>query len=229
MQAIVDNLARVRDRINEAAQRAGRDPSEVRLVGVSKYVSAEASAALVRAGCADLGESRPQQLWDKAASTAFEGVDVRWHMIGHLQRNKVARTVATAELIHSVDSPRLLQAINEAAREAGKRQRVLLEVNCSGEVEKHGLTGDALRELASTLSDYPSIYVCGLMTMAAGDGNLATAAANFSMLRQLRDELTAGGVLLPELSMGMSGDFEVAIAEGATVVRVGSALWEGIA
>jgi pyridoxal phosphate enzyme (YggS family) len=229
MQAIIDNLARVRQRIADAAQRAGRDPADVQLVGVSKYVSAEASAALVRAGCTDLGESRPQQLWDKAASAAFEGLPARWHMIGHLQRNKVARTVPITELIHSVDSPRLLQAINDAAALVGKRQRVLLEVNCSGESAKSGLTADELREMVATLAAYPATEVCGLMTMAAGDGNLATAASNFRSLRELRDALVPAGVSLPHLSMGMSGDFEVAIAEGATIVRVGSALWEGIA
>ncbi len=232
MPTVADNLAGVRERIARAAERAGRTASQVQLVGVCKYVSAEVAAELVRAGCGDLGESRPQQLWNKAADTAFDGLDVRWHMIGHLQRNKVARTLPMAATIHSVDSPRLLKAINEAAAHQQARPRVLLEINCSGEAEKHGFTPDELREFAGELAEYPAVEICGLMTMAAGDGNLVTAAANFASLRDLRDELAPAlpaGVDLAELSMGMSGDFEVAIAEGATIVRVGSALWEGVA
>lgn len=231
MSIVSDNLARVNDRLRAAAERAGRDAEAIRLVGVTKYVDATHAAELVEAGCIDLGESRPQQLWQKAADPAFANLPVRWHMIGHLQRNKVARTVPLADMIHSVDSPRLLQAINEAAAASGVRITALLEVNCSGEAEKHGLTADGARELVARLGEYPSVDVRGLMTMAAGDGNLATAAANFASLRQLRDELAGlapAGVELAELSMGMSGDFEVAIAEGATIVRVGSALWEGL-
>lgn len=231
MQAIRDNLARTRDRMVAAAERAGRDPSEILLVGVSKYVSAALSAELVGAGCVDLGESRPQQLWDKAATAEFEAIDVRWHMIGHLQRNKVARTVPLVSLIHSVDSPRLIKAIDDAAREIGKRQAVLLEVNCSGDAEKHGFTEDEIREFLPQLAEFESVEVQGLMTMAAGSRDLAEAAANFATLRKLREELAPlapPGVVLAELSMGMTADFEVAIAEGATIVRVGSALWEGV-
>lgn len=231
MSIVADNLARVRERIAAAAERAGREASDVKLVGVCKYVSAQVAAELVRAGCADLGESRPQQLWDKAAHTALANMDVRWHMIGHLQRNKVTRTVPIATTIHSVDSPRLLRAIDNTATANDLRPKILLEVNCSGEAEKHGFVPSDLREFASELGDYQAVEVCGLMTMASGDRNLTTAASNFATLRELRDELastTSSGVELAELSMGMSGDFEIAIAEGATIVRVGSALWEGV-
>lgn len=228
MQAVHDNLARVRERVATAAERAGRRAEDVTLVGVAKYVSAAATAALVRAGCRDLGESRPQQLWDKAESDELRSLDVRWHMIGHLQRNKVARTVPLVSLVHSVDSPRLMRAIDGSAADCGKRQAVLLEVNTSGDDAKHGFTPGGLKEFVAQLDDYRHVEVRGLMTMAAGDRSLDSAAANFADLRNLRDELAAGGIDLPELSMGMSGDFEVAIAEGATLVRVGSALWEGV-
>ena len=231
MQRVADNLAHVHERIATAAQAAGRQPSEITLVGVTKYVEAPAAAALARAGCLDLGENRPQQLWDKAAAPAFESVPVRWHMIGHLQRNKVPRTLELSTLVHGVDSERLLRAIDHAASEQGQVQPVLLEVNCSGDATKHGFTADALTEFAPQLDQFPSAKVCGLMTIASGDRDLGTAADNFRQLRQLRDQLqklVPAGIELAELSMGMSGDFEIAITEGATIVRVGSALWEGV-
>lgn len=231
MQVVRDNLARIRDRIAKAADRAGRKTRDITLVGVSKYVESKQAAELVQAGCHDLGESRPQQLWDKAASTSLQQANVRWHMIGHLQRNKVARTLPVATLLHSVDSRRLLAAIDKAAASIDKRQAVLLEVNCSGDDAKHGFTADGLREILQQLTEFPSVEVRGLMTMASGDRSTATAAVNFAGLRQLREQVSSelpDGVELTELSMGMSGDFEVAIAEGATMVRVGSALWDGV-
>ncbi len=231
MSIVADNLARVRERIALAAAKAGRAAGEVQLVGVTKYVTAQRAAELLQTGCAILGESRPQQLWDKAADAAFESLTPNWHMIGHLQRNKVARTVPLVAMIHSVDSPRLLKAIDDSAATTGSRTKVLLEVNCSGDSEKHGFTPEALSEFASELGNYSSVEICGLMTMAAGDRNLSTAAANFAALREFRDQLAGevpGAIELAELSMGMSGDFEVAIAEGSTIVRVGSALWEGV-
>ncbi|QDU55570.1 YggS family pyridoxal phosphate-dependent enzyme [Aeoliella mucimassa] len=231
MDQVAKNLAEVLERIADAASAAGRDPSEVTLVGVTKYVGAAPAAELAKAGCRYLGENRPQQLWDKADDPAFASLDVDWHMIGHLQRNKVPRTVALSSLIHSVDSERLLAAIDKAAAELGKRQPVLLEVNCSGDSSKHGFTADALKEFVPKLDEFPTVDVLGLMTIASGDRQLSTAADNFRELRTLRDELqqvAPQGVELWELSMGMSGDFEIAIAEGATLVRVGSALWQGV-
>lgn len=213
----------------EAAFRFGRQPDEVRLVGVTKYVGPAEAAVLLAAGCSLLGESRPQQLWDKAAEPSL--ADVHWHLVGHLQRNKVRRTLPLVDLIHSVDSLRLLKAINEAAGEFNKRVRVLLEVNCSGDTEKHGLTDDGLKELLGQLGTLSHVDVCGLMTMAARGGDDHVAAVNFAALRQLRDAVQGEcppQVQLSELSMGMSHDFEIAIAEGATIVRVGSALFEGV-
>ncbi|TWU20897.1 YggS family pyridoxal phosphate-dependent enzyme [Bythopirellula polymerisocia] len=230
VQLITDNLARVRERIAEAATSVNRDPGEIQLIGVSKYVGVAETAALLAAGCIDLGESRPQQLWEKAE--AQELASARWHLVGHLQRNKVRRTLPVVELIHSVDSWRLLKAIDQCAEELGLTACVLLEVNCTGENAKHGLSADELRRLLPSLPELKHVSARGLMTMAALKGGLAVAENNFAALRELRDESLGEcplGVHLPELSMGMSQDFEAAIRAGATMVRVGSCLFDGVA
>lgn len=228
-QLIADNLARVQEGIAHAATSAGRSPDDVQLVGVSKYVGIEETAALLAAGCSILGESRPQQLWDKAEAPAL--ANAKWHLIGHLQRNKVRRTLPVVDLIHSVDSWRLLETIEACAAEINKPARVLLEVNCSGDAAKHGLTGDDLRRILPDLPTLKNVSVCGLMTMAALEGGETVAASNFAALRELRDDVQTEcppGIELRELSMGMSHDFEAAIREGATLVRVGSLLFEGL-
>ncbi len=228
-QRIAENLSSVRERIARAAENAGRSVESVQLVAVSKYVGLRETAALLAAGCQTLGESRPQQLWQKA--TKPELAATRWHLIGHLQRNKVRRTLPLVTLIHSVDSLRLLKTIDEHAQGLGQTQRVLLEVNCSGETEKHGLAPDELKRLLPELPALEHVAVCGLMTMAARAGGEAVAAKNFGALRQLREEAMREcppEVSLLELSMGMSHDFEAAILEGATLVRVGSLLFDGV-
>ncbi len=227
--ALASNLSRVRERIERAASGAGRDPSEIVLVCVAKYVHAALTALLPAAGHFDLGESRPQQLWEKAGAPGLE--HVRWHLIGHLQRNKVKRTVPLTCLIHSVDSTRLLRAVDAAASEAGRTARVLLEVNCSGDAEKHGLDRDSVQGVLEEAHSAKCVEVRGLMTMAAREGGQDEARRNFAALRELRDDLLDKGLAprgLPELSMGMTGDLEAAIAEGSTILRVGSALWEGL-
>ena len=223
-QKIIENLAAIRERMAQAAISAGRSPDDIQLVAVTKYVGLPETAALLEAGCRDLGESRPQQLWEKADHPELAAA--HWHLIGHLQRNKVRRTLPLVELIHSVDSLRLLETVNEAAEQLGQRKRVLLEVNCSGEAEKHGLTTSSLMEMLSELPALRHVEVCGLMTMAARTGGEVVAGKNFSALRQLRDVAQQSAppeVTLTELSMGMSHDFEV-----ATIVRVGSLLFEGV-
>jgi PLP dependent protein len=230
--SIADNLHRVQERIARAAESAGRRADEVTLVGVTKYVGIEEAAELAAAGCRHLGESRPQELWKKAGDPALAGGHpIHWHFIGHLQRNKVARTLPVTKLIHSVDSERLVAAINEvqAATDNTKPMNVLLEVNTSGESAKQGLSPSEVEPLLAAAPNYPHIEIRGLMTMAALEGGPAVAAGNFATLRKLRDQLQTNApscVKLDELSMGMSDDFEVAIREGATIVRVGSALWE---
>jgi PLP dependent protein len=224
------NLGSVQDRIAAAAHRAGRQPSDVKLVAATKYVDAAVARALVVVGCQDLGESRPQELWDKVESLAANDNPINWHMIGHLQRNKVARTVPLTSLIHSGDSLRVLQAIDEAAESSGRRAAVLLEINISGDATKHGFAPDEIEPALNEIASFKSLDICGLMAMASREGNLDQARAEFAAIRSLRDRLLSvatPNMLLHELSMGMSGDFEVAVEEGATIVRVGSALFEG--
>jgi pyridoxal phosphate enzyme (YggS family) len=228
-QIIADNVARIRDRIAAAALAANRQPKEVKLVAVTKYVDAETAALLLEAGCTTLAESRPQELWAKAAASHLAAA--QWHLVGRLQRNKVRRTLPLIELIHSVDGERLLAEINDQAQALEATPSVLLEVNCSAEAAKQGFSADELRRLLPLLPKYPRVKVAGLMTMAALEGGLTVAHANFAALRNLRDELAKQappGVDLRELSMGMSSDFEAAIAEGATLVRIGSSLFEGL-
>jgi pyridoxal phosphate enzyme (YggS family) len=227
---VAANLAHVRERMAAAAASAGRNnPAEIRLVAICKYVGVSTAAALVAEGCLDLGESRPQELWEKSAAADLAGA--RWHLVGRLQRNKVRRTLPLVNLIHSVDSVRLIAAIDELAAALQLNSRILLEVNCAGESEKQGFSPDEVRTMLPALGRYPHLQVAGLMTMAPRTGGDAAARRSFAALRQLRDELSREappGVTLNELSMGMSGDFEAAIAEGSTLVRVGSSLFEGL-
>jgi len=226
---IAENLAAVRGRIAEAAARSGRTGGQITLVAITKYVGVPEVRALVQAGCELLGESRPQQLWEKAE--AIRDLPVRWHIVGHLQRNKVRRTLPLVEMVESVDSPRLLDAVDRVAGELDRRVPVLLEVNVSGESAKHGFEPEAVEPVLAGLGRYRHVEVRGLMCMAALEGGLDAARRDFAALRELRDRLRGRcpyGVSLDELSMGMSGDFEVGIEEGATIVRVGSALFEGL-
>ena len=217
-------LAAVEARIAAACVRANRPRESVRLVAVTKTVSPRVAGLLPALGVADLGESRPQELRRKAA--AVPGVS--WHMIGHLQRNKVEETLPLAGLIHSVDSPRLLDAVAAAARKLNVRPRILLQVNASREEQKHGFAFDEVPALRAAVSAFPG-EVVGLMGMAADADDPEAARPAFRELRELRDRLRQEwGVDLPELSMGMSGDFEVAVEEGSTLVRVGSTLFAGL-
>lgn len=226
---IEDNLALIRGQIATAANRSGRTADAVTLVAVTKSVPPDIARQLVEFGVADLGESRPQELWSKAHALSKD--DVRWHLIGHLQRNKIRRTLSHLALMHSVDSRRLLVAIDEEARAIGRVAAVLLEVNISGDITKTGLPPDELGAILESAVRLPNVTVRGLMGMAALAGGHDAARRDFSRLRELRDRLARNAppeISLAELSMGMSGDFEIAIEEGATVVRVGSALFEGI-
>jgi pyridoxal phosphate enzyme (YggS family) len=215
----------VETRLTAACARAGRARADVTLVVVTKTVSAETAGVLLGLGVKDLGENRPQELWRKAEAL---GAAVHWHLVGHLQRNKIARTLPLVTLIHSVDSVRLLQALEE---EAGRQERaidVLLEVNASGEASKQGFAPSELPSTATAIKQLQRVRVQGLMTMAALQEPEACRPA-FQTLRRLRDQLRdALGRDLPHLSMGMSNDFEVAVEEGATLVRLGTVLLEGL-
>lgn len=229
-QRIESNLRAVRQRIKNAAERAGRDPRDVTLLAVTKYVSAEVARVLVAAGCNDLGESRPQELWSKAEALA--DLPVRWHLVGHLQRNKAKRTIPNLSLLHSLDSLDLAGELDRLARAAGRRLSVLVEVNVSLDATKHGFVPDSLVENVLEISTLPGLQLRGLMTMAHREGGPEVAREDFRILREMRDEVARRlpeSVTLSELSMGMSDDFEVAIEEGATLIRVGSALFEGCA
>lgn len=228
-----ENLAAVRGRIDEACRQAGRDPAAVRLIAVTKYVDAAVTRAIAVAGCHDLGESRPQSLWAKAEALAAGGPSIRWHLIGHLQRNKVKRTLAVVDLIHTLDSRRLLEALDVEAAAAERPCQVLVEVNVAGDPGRTGATEAEARDIVlAVAARHPFIRLRGLMGMASvpeGANAADQARRQFAWLREFRDRLAReSGCDLPELSMGMSGDFAEAIAEGATMVRIGSALFEGL-
>jgi pyridoxal phosphate enzyme (YggS family) len=225
---LADRLSALEERLAAACRRAGREREEVTLVCVTKTIGPELAALLPDLGVFDLGENRPQELWRKAALLPTA---IRWHLIGHLQRNKIERTFPLVARIHSVDSLRLLTALEDEAGRLGRRLSVFLEVNASREVNKQGFSPDAVSQVLPHLGSLRHIEVTGLMTMAALDANLDRARATFAELRGLRDRLR-GEVPPPhrleDLSMGMTQDFEVAIEEGATLVRIGSALFEGL-
>lgn len=227
-EIVACNYREILERVAAASARVGRDAKEVSLVAVTKYARVEWVQALVRCGAIELGESRPQQLAERAEK--FDE-PVHWHLIGPLQRNKVRMILALAEMIHSVDSVRLLAAIDRVAGELGLRPRVLLEVNLTGETARHGFAADELRSASGDIKGFQNVRIEGLMAMAAYSETPEDARPTFSALRALRDELRdrlAGSLPLAQLSMGMSGDFEIGVEEGATIVRVGSALWKGL-
>jgi pyridoxal phosphate enzyme (YggS family) len=221
--ALAANLARIEERLHSACARAGRGRRDVTLVAVTKTVPVEVAALLPELGVHDLGESRPQELWRKAVLLPSS---VRWHLVGHLQRNKIERTLPLVHRIHSIDSLRLLAALEQA-----RPVEVFLEVNCSGEASKGGFRPDEVPGLAGELAKLRHFRVVGLMTMAAPEEDPQRCRSTFVTLRQLRDELrrdVGEHHPLNELSMGMSNDFEVAVEEGATSVRLGTVLFEGL-
>ncbi|MEX0716015.1 MAG: YggS family pyridoxal phosphate-dependent enzyme [Planctomycetaceae bacterium] len=233
---IAENLDRIRDRIAAACARSGRPVSSVRLVAVTKYATLEQVRALFDLGVRDLGESRPQQLLERAAQLP---PDVRWHLIGHLQRNKARRLLPVTDCIHSVDSFRLLEALERLAEETATAPRVLLQVNVAGEAAKHGFDPEELaRGWLEAVRDCRHVRLEGLMTMAPYAEDPEAARPVFRALRELRDRLVSDREFgsdpvaryrestLPELSMGMTGDFEPAIEEGATLIRIGGALFD---
>lgn len=225
---IRDNLLAVRERIAAAARRSGRDPSAVTLVAVTKKRPAEQARALLEAGAVDLGENYPQELWEKADALA-DAPAARWHLIGHLQGNKAKRTFPLVGMIHAVDSLKLLRTLDEMAADAPQAPEVCLQVNTSAEDAKHGWKDASIIDDARAIAEVSRIKVVGLMTMAAWGTDAETARPSFVRLRAIRDALRRQtGLALPHLSMGMSNDFEAAVEEGATLVRVGSALFEGV-
>lgn len=224
LEDIAANVAEVRARIAAAARRAGRDVAAVTLVAVSKTVLLERLHGIAQAGIVDLGENRIQEAASKVEAL---GHGITWHLIGHLQRNKAKAAVDLFDLIHSIDGIELATAIDRHAAVRGIRQRVLLQVNVTGEEGKSGFAPDALRAAADHLAALPHLQPEGLMTIAAQGADEADTRATFRRLKALHDELAPAfpGGAWRHASMGMTDDFELAVEEGATIVRVGRAIF----
>lgn len=217
-----ERLDEVHGRIAAAAGRAGRRPDEIKLVAVSKTFPLDVVRTAIELGVTDLGENRAQELKQKVAAV---GPGPDWHFVGHLQTNKVKQVAGAASLIHSVDRFGLAEALDRRCAALGITQKVLLEVNVSGETTKDGVEPLGLAHLAGEIASLRSLRVSGLMTMAPLASDPESSRPFFSELRELRDELVKVIPGATELSMGMTRDFEVAIEEGATLVRVGEAIF----
>jgi hypothetical protein len=225
MSSLLENLEFVREKVVAAAERAGRDPSGIELVAVSKTHPAEVIREAVEAGQSLFGENRVQEALSKIPLLPAK---LRWHLIGHLQSNKIRKALPHFELIHGVDSLDLALDIDRIAAEEGFFPRILLEVNVSGEGSKHGFEPSVLERRLENLLALPRLQIEGFMTMAPLAPEAEASRPHFRSLRELRDRLAEkAGIPFPTLSMGMSGDYEVGIEEGATLVRVGSAIFGG--
>jgi len=223
MAEIVENLQRVRTQINEAAKKVGRREEEVELIAISKTHDAERVRQANEAGQNVFGESRVQEARAKIPELPSS---LRWHFVGHLQKNKIRPALPLFELIHSVDSLALAQDINRIAEEEGAHPRILLEVNVAGEGSKFGFKSETLRAEMERLLGLVRLSIEGLMTIPPLAGEAEASRRFFAQLRELRDSIEKEFDLkLPQLSMGMTNDFVVAIEEGATLVRVGTAIF----
>ena len=223
---IAGRLAEIRRRIDATARSAGRDPSSIRLVAVSKTFPMEAIREAYAAGQRDFGENRVQEVLQKI--TSGTDLEIRWHLLGHLQTNKARKAAPAFAAIHSVDTVELLQKIDAAAAEAGRTPEVLIQVDLAGEATKFGAPPEDVPRLLEAAGACRAARVAGLMTLPPAPESPEDARPWFARLRGLRDQWLAAGVpasMLVELSMGMSADFEVAIQEGSTIVRVGTAIF----
>ncbi|MDY7010320.1 MAG: YggS family pyridoxal phosphate-dependent enzyme [Planctomycetota bacterium] len=234
---IIDNLQRVRDDIVAAAERVRRDPADIRLIAVTKAVEIDDIKTLIDLGVRDLGENRARQIVERAevvsdwlARRRKETSEaICWHMIGHLQRNKVKSVLPVAAMIHSVDTLRLAEEIDRRAAAAGLVGDILLEVNCSGEAQKFGVPVGAAAHMVDQINTMNNLRIIGLMTMAPLVADAEKARPTFVRLRELFEDMRLekiGGKDFQHLSMGMSQDYEVAVEEGATILRIGTALFE---
>ena len=240
MTKISERIGRVKDTINSACARLGRDAGEVKLVVVTKSATIEAIKEVIHLGFTDLGENRVQQLKKVSAQIAEflagAGDDsalpekVSWHMVGHLQRNKVRQVLPIASLIHSIDTLRLAEEINASAPKLNLCPKVLLQVNTSNEPQKYGVPVGAATHLAEQIETLPNLKLIGLMTMAPLTHNKDVVRACFVRARELFVEMRGEKIVsqeFAELSMGMSSDYELAVEEGATILRIGSAIFAG--
>ncbi len=232
-QLVAERLARVRDRIAEACNRAGRSPEGVRLVAVSKRIALPLVVDACRTGQWDLGENRVVEAVDRQPELArllteagLQAERLRWHFIGHLQSNKAGKAAGRFHMLHSVDSLKLAEKLSRLAVDEGRTETILLEINISGEAQKQGLAPGESGDIAAAIGSLPGLDLRGLMGMAkygSSESELRTCFASLRLLAE--DARSATGLALPELSMGMSGDFEAAIAEGSTLVRIGGAIF----
>ncbi len=223
MQSLVEALAIVREKIDAAAKKSGRQPNEIELVAVSKTHAPEMIQETIEAGQTVFGESKVQEARAKISLLPSR---LQWHFIGHLQKNKIRVALPLFELFHGIDSLELARQIQRIAEEDGQRPRVLLEVNVAGESNKFGFSPAAIHSQMEEILALDRLDVVGLMGMAPFNPEAELSRPYFVQLRQLRERLQSeGGIGLPHLSMGMSGDYLVAIEEGATLVRVGSAIF----
>ena len=222
---IKDNLKRIQDNIAAACARSGRNPEDIHIIAVTKTVGVPQIEEAIEAGIRIIGENRVQEAWTK-----FQQVSepVSWHIIGHLQTNKVKRALQFANIIHSVDSQHLAEEIDRRAAEQNKRANIFVEVNTSGEESKFGLTPDNTLEFISCLSSLKNINITGLMTIGAFLPDPEQVRPCFRKLKELQDKISLHSfenVTLEHLSMGMTNDYQVAIEEGATLVRIGRGLF----
>ncbi|RLB04061.1 MAG: YggS family pyridoxal phosphate-dependent enzyme [Deltaproteobacteria bacterium] len=223
MGAIKENLLRVRERIERAANRVGRNPEEIKLIAVTKTVDTERIKEAISAGAMILGENYVQEAKKKIEEIGRIGT--QWHLIGHLQSNKAKYAVRLFDMIHSLDSTKLAKELDRRAAAQGKVIDCLIEVNLSQESSKFGISKERALELAHEVKALKNISLRGLMTMPPYFEDPELARPYFIALRRLKEKIEREGISLPELSMGMSVDFEVAIEEGATMVRVGRAIF----
>ncbi len=228
-ERLTANYLSVMDRIQSAASRSARPTSAIQMVGVTKYVGANIARMLVEIGCSRLAESKPQMLWEKAS--ALSDLPIDWHLIGHLQRNKAKRTIPLISTMHSLDSARVFEEIQKVTFNCDIPLKLLLEINVSGDPEKSGmLVSDAeslLQTWKETSVQCPALTIAGLMGMGSVARGKDRARGDFERLRNLRDMWQSRYEMpLDELSMGMSDDFEEAIEEGSTMVRIGSILFQ---
>lgn len=224
---LLENVNTVYKKISHAAMRAGRSPDGIRLIAVTKTVSADSVKTAVEIGLREFGENRVQEAQKKISDPGLQlkNRSVLWHLVGHLQKNKARVAVNLFDLIQSIDSVALAEEVDRHAEKSGKRQRILLQVKLSDEESKYGILKKNIKDMLARISGYQNLQVEGLMTIPPFNDDTEKVRPFFAELRELRNSLELSGYSLPELSMGMSHDYEVAIEEGATMVRVGTALF----
>ena len=225
MASIHENLTQVQNRVAAAAERAGRDPEAVRIVAVSKTKSVSLILEAIDAGIAEIGENQLQE-----AKTKFDQIDrpLKWHFVGHLQTNKVKGALQIFDLIHSVDSLRLLNVISRRSARLNCQTDVLIQVNTSGESSKYGVQPEQALTFIESALDYSHVRIKGLMTIGPFTSDVNTVRSSFALLRRIQEQVKAQrfqGVDMAYLSMGMTQDFEVAVEEGANVIRIGTAIF----